>query len=191
MNIHEFIQLLNDNQGVLAAIPLIGAVVFWFFRKHKMDSTHKNSPYISAGHSVTAGGDITVGHHNTKQTVIHHDEIPEFHLQLSGSGATKLIEGHAEKKGDKTLVLESIDIKGIETKLGLQFTKLTYLKNLNFPDTLFTTKEPQEIKVTVIYKTLDGTRYELSQEMKQTDRADGLFNLSLVGSPSIRKLSKI
>lgn len=189
MSMDEVVKMINDNQGVIAivaiGISIVGGIITMIFKR---DTLFHNSATIKAGRDISAGGDITVGHHNTKQTFVQNEEIPEFHLHLSGSGATKVIEGHAEKKSDKTLVLESIEIKGAETKLGLQFTKLTYLKNLNFPDALFTTREPQEIKVTVIYKTLDGMRYELNQEMKQMDRADGLFNLSLVGSPSIKKL---
>lgn len=188
MNIHEFIKILNANQGVLAAIPIIGGLIFWFFRKRKKDSIHNNSPHISAGQSISAGGDITVGHHNSKQTIIQNEEIPEIQLQLYGSGANKIIEGLVEKKGDKTLILESVEIKGIKTKLNQQFTKLTYIKNLNFSESLFSTKEPQEIKIRVVYKTLDNKRYELTQSMSQTNRADGLFNLPLTGAPSIRKV---
>lgn len=93
-----------------------------------------------------------------------------------------------EKKGDKTLILELVEIKGVKTKFDQQFTKLTYIKSLNFPESLFTTKEPQEIKVLVVYRTLDNRKYELTQAMSQTGRADGLFNLPLTGTPSIREL---
>jgi len=89
MNIHDVIKIANENQGVLASIPIIGGIIFWFFRKQGVDSAQNNSPYISAGHSISAGGDITVGHHNIKQTIVQNDEIPEIHLHLYGSGAIK------------------------------------------------------------------------------------------------------
>ncbi len=116
------------------------------------------------------------------------DGVPEFHLHLYGSGAKRRIEGHAEKKDSRTLVLESIEIGSTKTKIERQFTKLLPLTDVNYSDSLFTTKEP-EINVRVNYRTLDGKKYQLSQTMTQEKRADGLFNVSLNGSPYIKSLS--
>lgn len=115
------------------------------------------------------------------------DEVPEFHLHLYGSGAKRKIEGHAEKKDSRTLVLESIEIGSAETKVDKQFTRLLPLTDINFSDSLFTTKQP-EINVTVHYRTLDGKKYQLLHTMTQETRADGLFNVSLSGSPHIRNV---
>lgn len=115
------------------------------------------------------------------------DEVPEFHLHLYGSGAKRKIEGHAEKKDSRTLVLESIEIGSAETKVDKQFTRLLPLTDINFSDSLFTTKQP-EINVTVHYRTLDGKKYQLLRTMTQEIRADGLFNVLLSGSPHIRNV---
>lgn len=116
------------------------------------------------------------------------DEVPEFHLHLYGSGAKRKIEGHAEKQDSKTLVLESIEIGLTKTKIERQFTRLLPLTDINFTDSLFTTEEP-EINVRVNYRTLDGKKYQLLQAMAQEKRADGLFNVSLSGSPYIRNIN--
>lgn len=116
------------------------------------------------------------------------DEVPEFHLHLYGSGAKRKIEGHAEKQDSKTLVLESIEIGLTKTKIERQFTRLLPLTDINFTDSLFTTEEP-EINVRVNYRTLDGRKYQLLQAMTQEKRADGLFNVSLTGSPYIRNIN--
>jgi hypothetical protein len=64
---------------------------------------------------------------------------------------------------------------------------MTYLKNLNFSEDLFTNRK-SEIMVAILYKTLDGKKFEFSQTMQQTNRADGLYNLPLTGEPKIKKI---
>lgn len=120
----------------------------------------------------------------------HHpiSDIPEIHLQLYGVGSKRTIEGHVEKRDDKTLILETVELNGYKTQFEQQFTKLIFLNNLKFPDSIFTTKEP-EIKARVVYRTLDGKRYELLQTMTQEKRADGVFNVALTGNPSIKRLN--
>ncbi|GEM_PF-4090986 len=188
MKIEDVVKVLNENQGVLAAIPIVVGIVFWLLKKKKANSIPQNSSYISAGRNISADGDIIVDGHKTIRTTIQRDEaVPEIHLQLYGAGSKRTIEGHVEKKGDITLILELIEINGSKTEFEQQFTKLLFLKNLHFSDSLFTTKTP-EIKVKVVYRTLDGKKYELTQMMNQTTRADGLFNISLIGVPGIRKV---
>lgn len=177
---------LNENQGIgiiIAVIAILVTVVGWFIKKERQKNMYKNSPHIKAGGDIKSGGHIIVGNSNVVGSV----NLPEFHLHLYGSGAKREIEGHIEKQGGPMLVAETIEIDGLETILNQQFTKLFYLKNLNFPSDLFTTKK-QNINVKVVYRTLDGRKFEYSQEMSQEGRADNLFNVSLMGTPSIRKL---
>jgi len=121
----------------------------------------------------------------TKKTIIQkNDSIPKIHLHLYGSGAKRRVEGHVEKKDDKTLILESIEIDQIKTKVERQFTRLLPLTDINFSNSLFTTKKPK-IEVRIIYRTLDGKKYRLTQAMTQTSRTDGFLNISLVGVPKV------
>lgn len=181
------LKYLNENPGVgiiIATIAVLLTTVGWFIKKEKQKNMYKNSPHINAGGDIKSGGHIIVGSSN----VIGSANPPEFHLQLYGSGAKREIEGHIEKQSGPILVAETIEIDGLETILNQQFTKLVYLKNLNFPTDLFTTKK-REIIVKVVYRTLDGKKFEYSQGMSQEERADNLFNIALTGSPSIKGLS--
>ncbi len=186
---NNFIEVLNDNQGVIAVVAIgitfVGGAITLFSKKEK---SHSNSPYIKAGNSIKASGDIIVGSSKVSHQTQNNFPIPEIHLQLYGAGSKRTIEGHVEKKGDQTLVLESIEVNGKKTDFGLRFTKLTFIKNLDCADNLFTTKIPK-IEVIVLYKTLTGEKYMLTQEMIQTERADGLFNVSLSGSPYIKNVN--
>jgi len=182
----EILKYFNENPGVgiiITAIAVMVTVLGWFIKK-KQKSIYKSSPHITAGGNILSGGNIVVGNSN----VVEAASIPEFHLHLYGAGSKRKIEGHVEKKSSETLVVESVDIDGSPTTVNQQFTKLTYLKNLNHSDLLFTTKK-QNIDVKVVYRTLDGKRFEYSQEMSQEQRADNLFNVSLTGSPTIRRIN--
>lgn len=184
----KILEYLNENPGVgviIAAIAVLVTVLGWFIKK-KQKSIYKNSPHITAGGHISSGGNIVVGNSN----VVEATSIPEFHLHLYGAGSKRRIEGHVEKKDSRTLIVESVEIDGSLTTINQQFTKLTYLKNLNHSDLLFTTKR-QNIVVRVIYRTLDGKRFEYLQEMSQEKRADDLFNVSLTGSPSIKRINDI
>jgi hypothetical protein len=189
--VENLFKTLNENQGVLAAtafgITFIGGILAWFFKKNKLSPAHNKSSYIIAGHGITAGGDIIVGGSKISQQTQGNSPIPEINLHLYGAGSKRTIEGHIEKKSGQTLVLESIQINGKITDFEQQFIKLIPIKNLNCDDDLFTTKIPK-IEVKVLYKTLTGEKYILTQELTQTDRADGLYNVSLVASPIINKL---
>ncbi len=126
-----------------------------------------------------------------KQKVEHRNvSVPEFHLHLYGSGSVSKIEGHVEKKDNRILIVESIQINDTVNNINRQFTKLLLLKGLNFPSNLFT-KRKQDINVKVLYRTLNGDRFEYSQKMIQENRADGLFNVSLDGIPSIKKIGNL
>lgn len=182
----EILKYLNENPGagiIIAAIAVLVTILGWFIKK-KQKSIYKNSPHITAGGDISSGENIIVGNSN----VVEATSIPEFHLHLYGAGSKRKIEGHVEKKSSETLVVESVDIDGSLTTINQQFTKLTYLKNLSHSDFLFTTKK-HNIGVKVVYKTLDGKRFEYSQEMSQEKRADDLFNVSLTGSPTIRRIN--
>lgn len=135
----NILRYLNENPGVgiiIAAIAILVTVIGWFIKKEKQKNMNDNSSHIHAGGDIKSGGHIIVGNSN----VIGSTNLPEFHLQLSGSGAKQVIEGHIEKQGGPTLVAETIEINGQQTTLNQQFTKLFYLNNLNFPADLFTTK---------------------------------------------------
>ncbi len=47
MKIDDVVKVLNENQGVLAAIPIMGGVLFWFFRIKKKDKTSHKSQSIT------------------------------------------------------------------------------------------------------------------------------------------------
>ena len=183
------LKYLNENPGVgiiIAAIAVLVTIVGWFIKK-KQKSVHKNFPHTTVGGNVSSGRDIIVGNSTIINSNGRKDDIPEFHLHLYGAGSKRKIEGHIEKKDSRTLVVESVQINGVVNDVNRQFTRLLPLKNLNHSDELFTTKT-QGIKVKVIYKTLNGDRFEYSQKMTQGSRADGLFNVSLEGAPLIKTI---
>jgi hypothetical protein len=182
----NILKYLNENPGVgivIAAVAVLITVIGWFIKK-RQKSVYKNSPHITADGDISSGGNIVVGNSNVVETV----SIPEFHLHLYGAGSKRKIEGHIEKKDGKTLVIESVEIDGSSTTLNRQFTRLLPLENLNHPDLLFTT-EKQNIIARVVYRTLEGKRFEYLQEMSQEKRADNLFNVSLTGTPSIKRVN--
>ena len=182
----NILMYLNENPGVgivVGGMAVVATIAGWFI-KEKQKAIYKKSHHINAGGNISAGKNIVVGNSN----VIEETSIPEFHLHLYGAGSKRKIEGHIEKKDDKMLIVESLEIDGSETTINRQFTKLLSLKNLNHSDSLFTTKK-QDIKIRVAYKTPDGRRFEFSQKMTQKKRADNLFNISLDGTPHIKKNS--
>ncbi len=186
---NNILKYLNENPGVeiiIAAVAVLVAIVGWFMKK-RQKSVYKNSPHITAGGNVSSGRDIIVGNSTIINSSGRKDDIPEFHLHLYGAGSKRKVEGHIEKKDSRTLVIESVQINDVVNDINRQFTKLLPLKNLNHPDGLFTAKK-KDIKVKVIYKTLNGDRFEYSQKMIQGNRADGLFNVSLEGAPLIKTI---
>ena len=66
---NNFINLLNQNQGILAAVAIgltiLGGIFTWFAKRKKIESAYINSPHVSES-NIHAQGDITVGHNNTK-----------------------------------------------------------------------------------------------------------------------------
>lgn len=143
-----------------------------------------NRQYTGSVHQESKG----ILSKTNQQVVIHPpNEVPEFHLHLSGSGAKRKIEGHIEKKDSKTLIVENIEIDGSITPIEKQFTKLLPLRDINAPESLF--KIPKsDIQVKVVYKTLSGKRYGFTQKMKQSKRTDDFLNVSLSGSPRIAEM---
>lgn len=187
----NILKYLNENPGVgiIVAATAILVTVIGFFIKKRQKSVYRNSPHITAGGDISSGGSIVVGNSN----IINNngsDDIPEFHLHLYGAGSKRKVEGHIEKKDNRTLVIESIQINGVVNDIDRQFTKLLPLEKLNQPDDLFTTKK-QDIDVKVIYRTLNGGRFEYSQKMIQENRADGLFNVSLEGTPLVKRTGNL
>jgi hypothetical protein len=183
------IKYLNDNPwvgiivgGIALITMIVIAIIGWLIDKRKQKHMYQNSPHIKADGKIVNKGNIIAGNSN----VVNEIAAPEFHLQLYGSGAKKQFEGHIEKKSDQFLIVESIAIDGELTQLNQQFSKLFFLKNLSFPANLFTVKK-RNISVKIIYRTLDGKIFEYSQKMSQQSRKDKLFNLSLMGSPVIKK----
>lgn len=188
----NILKYLNENPGVeiiIAATAVLVAVIGLFIKK-RQKSEYKNSPHIAAGGDISSGGNIVVGNSNIINSNNRTDDIPEFHLHLYGAGSKRKIEGHIEKKDNRTLIVESVQINSVVNDINRQFTKLLPLESLNQPDDLFTTKK-RAINAKVIYRTLNGDRFEYSQKMIQENRADGLFNVSLEGTPLIKRTGNL
>ena len=47
MKVDDVVKILNENQGVMAAIPVIGGIIFWFFRIRKKDKTSADTQSIT------------------------------------------------------------------------------------------------------------------------------------------------
>lgn len=189
------IQSLNSYQGFLAAIGIIVAIAIAFVAyrpgetSKKIDkSKAKNSPHIKAGGNISAGGDIVVGSKTSHTTAEIHTprSVPEIHVQLSGNGA--VFKGHIEKQTPETLVLESVKLNGTSTPYNRQFTKLTFLEDIKYPTSIFTTKL-NKIILKVLYRTLNGQVFEYIQKGEQTLRADGKYNIGFGGPPTIRPVT--
>lgn len=172
---------------------IVGLILYYIFGIGKDSkpvaenvSHNRSSPFIKAGGSISAGGDIIVGNHEINTSAGR--PIPEFHLQLYGSGANLSFEGHIEKKSSITLVVLYIEIDGVKTEVNQPFTKLVHLKDLRFDQSIFKHKK-SNISVKVYYKKLTDGLFEYSQTAKQELRADKRFNIALVGAPKIKQIS--
>lgn len=185
---------IEEHQGLIAIFGIVIASILAYlgfrkYQKHGMgtdNSRNDNSPYIKAGGDITAGGSISVGNH---KIINNNDQgLPEIHLHLSGNGTN--LTGHIEKSSTTRLVVLYIKIDGIKTELDQEFTKLVPLNNLNYSKELFNKKQ-DKIKVEVQYRTLGGDLYSYIRNAQQVKRADGKFNISLIGSPTIKPIPKL
>lgn len=69
MKVDDVIKILNENQGVIAAIPIIGAILFWFFRIRKKDKTSRKSQSIT----IIGSGNYVEG-----QAIDSDIELPNY-----------------------------------------------------------------------------------------------------------------
>lgn len=181
MGVQDILRLLNENQGVLAAIPIIGGIVFWFLKRKRSSSVHIKSPYVSAGKNISAGGDIIVGGQKTQ--VINGSEPI---IAIKGDGFTYTrgrLDLIFENTGNSTAVIYDLKIGGDqasieEFSLGPQ-QKAT--KQFNIAGFKVLTQKIDNPKLELKYKDFStGKKYRTTGVITQEPRADGNFNFGRI-----------
>ncbi len=184
-----FIDLLNQNQGLLAAvaigITIVGGVLTWLLKKDKSISSHRNSPYIKAGHSVSAGGDIIVG---GSKTQLLNANTPTVVIKPDGfthnTGRLDLI---FENTGQSTAIIQKLIIGGDDTRIdefslgpGQQAGK-----QLNVSGFKILEEKLDSPNFELIYKDFSNNKkYKTTGNINQESRADGKYNLGKINDIS-------
>lgn len=179
-------ELLNQNQGVLAAvgiaIPVAGGILAWLFNKKKKSTIHKNSPYIQAGHSVSAGGDIIVG--GSKTQVANVENFPTVTIKpdsfTHNTGQFDLI---FENTGSSTAVIQKLRIG--DNDLNLDEFSLgpdkQATRHLNVSGFKILEKKVDTPNFELFYRDFSsGKKYKTVGNISQDSRADGKYNLGKI-----------
>jgi len=176
------IDILNHNQGVLAAIAIgltvIGGAIAWMFKKDKGSPTHTNSPYIKAGHGISAGGDIIVG---GSKTHLVNEHLPSVVIKpdsfTHNTGRFDLI---FENTGQSTAIVQKLIIGGDDTRID-EFSlspqqKIT--KHLDVSGFKILEQKLDTPNFELIYKDFStNKKYKTVGNINQESRADGKYNL--------------
>lgn len=190
-----FIDLLNQNQGLLAAvaigITIIGGVITWLLRRDKSVSSHRNSPYIKAGHGISAGGDIIVG---GSKTQLVDANIPTVVIKPDGfthnTGRLALI---FENTGHATAVIRelkidenNVDIDEFSLGPGQQIRK-----QLNVSGFKILEEKLDSPNFELIYKDFSNNKkYKTVGNISQESRADGKYNLGKISDISFLAINQ-
>lgn len=181
---NEFVDTLNQNQGVLAAVAILltmlGGVVAWLFKKDKK-SSHFNSPYINAGRAISAGGDIIVG---GSKTSVRNETFPTVIIKPDGfthnTGRLDLI---FENTGNSTANIQKLIIGNDNASID-EFTlspnqKIT--KQLNVGGFSILEQRLATPNLELSYKDFSNNKnYKTVANIDQESRADGKFNLGKI-----------
>jgi len=179
---NDLITWLNQNQGVLTTIgigiTLFGGIVAWLLRRDKSISLHKDSPYITAGHGVSASGDIIVG---GSKTNIVNERKPTITIKMDGFTHNQgLLDLVFENTGDSTAVIKNLKIAEDEVSID-EFSlapqqKITKHTNVTGLKVLKEKLDLPEIELT--YKDFStGKEYQTMGIITQESRVDGQYNL--------------
>jgi len=182
----NLINQLNQNQGLLAAIAIlisiIGGIYAFFFRKGKDTSVHKNSPYITSGRDISAGGDIIVGGHKT--THYANEQKPVVVIKGDGFTYTKgRLDLIFENTGHATAVIKNFNLAEDNThieefSLGPQGK---VRKQFNVSGFKVLKEKLDNPNFELIYKDfLNNKRYKTVGYIDQEPRADGNYNLGKI-----------
>lgn len=182
-------ELLNMNQGVLAALGIVVSLAIAFFAKsyvYHQSSDNKSS--IKARGNISAGGNIIVGNNNVHHSLATHDK-PYIEISLgtvaSSQGAYE-VTFNLRNVSKETAILESLSL--VDEVIGISNRSLTpndgvfsVTKNLQRSKVRSQKLEGKVLRLT--YKSLSGKTYSTIARLIQEPRADGLFNLvSIEGS---------
>lgn len=189
------IDLLNQNQGILAVIAIgvtvIGGAIAWLFKKDKRFPTHTNSPYIKAGHGISAGGDIIVG---GSKTHIVNENFPTVVIKpdsfTHNTGRFDLI---FENAGQSTAIVQKLIIGGDDTRID-EFSlspqqKVT--KHLNVSGFKILEQKLETPNFELLYKDFStNKRYKTVGNINQEPRADEKYNLGNISEISFLAITQ-
>lgn len=190
MTMNDLVNLLNQNQGVLTVIGLgitvSGGIIAWIFNRNKQSSVHSNSPYIQAGHGVSAGGDIIVG--GSKTQVANVENFPTVTVKpdsfTHNTGQFDLI---FENTGSSTAVIQKLRIGDNDVNLdefSLGPDKQTK-KHLNVSGFKILEEKMDAPNFELFYKDLSsGKKYKTMANISQDSRDDGKYNLGKISGMS-------
>jgi len=141
-------------------------------------STDQNSPYIKAGHNITAGGDIIVGGYKTS---IANEKKPVVTIKMDGFTYTRgQLDLLFENTGDSSAVIKSLKIAGDEVSIE-EFSlspQQKIAKHANVTGFKVLNEKIDNPKIQLIYKDfITGKKYKTVGLITQESRADGKYNL--------------
>jgi len=180
----QFIDLLNQNQGVLTTVAIglsiIGGLITWLFKKNKSTS-YKNSPFIQAGHRISAGGDIIVGGQKNQSV---DAKKPEIIIKFDGfTYTTGILNLIFENSGNSTGIINSVIIAGekIDYKEIILKPDSKLVREFNITDEKVLTQKINEPEIKIGYKNFATQKqYYTIGTIVQQSRADGNFNFESI-----------
>lgn len=193
---NDLVNLLNQNQGVLAVIGLgitvSGGIIAWIFNRNKQSSVHSNSPYIQAGHSVSAGGDIIVG--GSKTQVANVENFPTVTIKpdsfTHNTGQFDLI---FENTGSSTAVIQKLRIGDNDVNLD-EFSLgpgKQARKHFNVSGFKILEEKMDVPNFELFYKDFSsGKKYKTVGNISQDSRADGKYNLGKISEMSFIPIAR-
>jgi hypothetical protein len=186
---NEFIDLLNQNQGVLAVvaigITIIGGTIAWFLKRDKNVSVHHNFPFIDAGHGVSAGGDIIVG---GSKTQLASENVPTVVIKpdsfTHNSGRFDIL---FENTSQSTAIIQELKIG--ENNVNIDEFSLSpgqqARKRLNVGGFKILEEKIDTPNFKLLYKDFSNNkRYKTIGNIIQEPRADGKYNLGKISEIS-------
>lgn len=193
---NDLINLLNQNQGVLAVVGLgitiSGGIIAWVFNKNRQTSNHINSPYIQAGRGISAGGDIIVG--GSKTQVINNENATAVVIKpdsfTHNTGQFDLI---FENAGSSTAVIQKLRIGDNDVPLD-DFTLAPdkqARKHLNVSGFRILEEKMDTPNFELFYKDFSSSkRYKTVGNISQDSRADGKYNLGKISEMSFLPINQ-
>lgn len=176
---------------VAIGITIIGGAIVWFLKRGKNVSIHRNSPYINAGHGVSAGGDIIVC---GSKTQFVSENIPTVVIKPdSFTHNTGRFDILFENTGQSTAIIQEFKIG--EDNVNIDKFSLSpgqqARKQLNVSGFKILEEKLDSPNFELLYKDFSNNRrFKTIGKINQESRADGKYNLGKISEISFLSINQ-